>query len=154
MWEGASALTNRQRQRNLVFKVKAGKLSLQLGGCLGLGIGKTGSTWCRTGVVAGWKMTIFPLMSSKGLNICKRDLMQTGGAAAWPPARKCALRNKLTLIKMLLKFPHTTVLSPSLTPVIYAVGIKYYINFHLEIKCFAYNSQTQESWWMHLFRQT
>lgn len=30
---------------------------------------------------------------------------------------------------MLLKFPHTTVLSPSPTPVIYAVGIKYYINF-------------------------
>lgn len=35
-----------------------------------------------------------------------------------------ALRDKLTLIKMLLKFPHTTVLSPSPTPVIYAAGMK------------------------------
>lgn len=96
----------------------------------------------------------FPLMSSKGLNVCKRDLMSIGGAAARPPARKCAKRNKLTLIKMLLKFPHTIVLSPCPKHVIYAIGMKYQNNFHLEIKCFTYNSQIQESWWMHLFRGT
>lgn len=50
--------------------------------------------------------------------------MCVGGAAASPHARKCALRDKLTLIKMLLKFPHSAVLSPSPTFVIYAVGMK------------------------------
>lgn len=50
--------------------------------------------------------------------------MCVGGAAALPHAKKCALRDKLTLIKTVLKFPHPTVLSPSPTPVICAVGMK------------------------------
>lgn len=57
-----------------------------------------------------------PWWAAEGLNVCKTDMTSDGGAAAWPHARKCALRDKLTLIKRLQKFPRTTVLSPSPNP--------------------------------------
>lgn len=51
-------------------------------------------------------------------------------------ARKLALRNKSTPFKMHLKFPHVTVLFPSPTTVIHAVGMKCQINFQLQIKSY------------------
>lgn len=80
--------------------------------------------------VTAWDITLFVPGEQQNDYISARDMMCVGGAALWPHIRKCALRDKLTLIKMmLLKFPHTPALFPSPTPVIYAAAIKQQIHW-------------------------
>lgn len=63
-------------------------------------------------------MTILaPLVSSRRINKIKERHDVCWGSSSM--TRKCALRDKLTLIKRLQKFPRTTVLSPSPTPATY-----------------------------------